>query len=246
LLTVTDPNGASSTSSVDVLVANVNHAPTAVAGNNVTVNEGSSVTLNGSASSDPDSDPLTYSWVQVSGPAVTLTSANTAFPQFTAPFVGTAGASLQFQLTVNDGFGGTNTATTTVTVNNINTPPNADNAAPSISTLWPPNHGMVQVSILGVVDPDQNDTITITSVTQDEPTNGSDDGDTAVDAVINSDGTVLLRAERNSSGNGRVYHVHFTASDFEGSASGIVNVSVPVNKNSDIAIDDGELYDSTQ
>ena len=244
-LGVIDPNGASSTNSVDVLVANVNHAPTAVAGNNTTVNEGSSVTLNGSASSDPDSDPLAYSWVQVSGPTVTLSSANTAFPQFTAPFVGTAGATLQFQLTVNDGFGGTNTATTTITVNNINTPPNVSQAQPSVSTLWPPNHSMVQVSILGVIDPDHNDTIQITSVTQDEPTNGNGDGDTDVDAVINNDGTVLLRAERDGGGNGRVYHIHFTASDFEGSASGVVKVSVPHNKK-DTAIDGGELYDSTQ
>jgi hypothetical protein len=244
-LTVTDPNGASSTGSVDVVVANVDHAPTAIAGNNLTVNEGSSVTLNGSASSDPDSDPLTYSWVQVSGPTVTLTSANTAFPQFTAPFVNAAGATLQFQLTVNDGFGGTSTATTTITVNNINDPPNVDHAQPSIATLWPPNHSMVNVSILGVIDPENNDTIQITGVTQDEPTSGIGDDDTAVDAVINPDGTVLLRAERAGDGNGRVYHVHFTASDFEGSASGVVDVNVPQSKNAS-AIDDGELYDSTQ
>lgn len=244
-LTVTDPNGASGSNSVDVVVANVNHAPTAVAGNNLAVNENSSVTLNGSASSDPDSDPLTYSWVQVSGPAVVLTGANTAIPQFTAPFVSAAGATLQFQLTVDDGFDGTNTATTTVTVNNINNPPNVDHAQPSVASLWPPNHSMVQVSILGVIDTENNATIQITGVTQDEPANGNGDGDTAVDAVINNDGTVLLRAERAGNGNGRVYHVHFTASDFEGSASGVVNVNVPHNKNATV-IDGGELYDSTQ
>jgi hypothetical protein len=245
-LTVTDPNGASGTNSVDVVVANVNHSPTAIAGNNLTVNEGTSVTLNGSASSDPDADPLTYSWTQISGPAITLSDANTALPEFTAPFVSAAGATLQFQLTVDDGFGGTNTATTTVTVNNINNPPNIDHAQPSVSTLWPPNHSMVQVSILGVIDTEQNATITITGVTQDEPTSGGGSGDTDVDAIINADGTVLLRAERSGDGNGRVYHIHFTASDFEGSASGVVNVSVPVNKKGDAAIDGGELYDSTQ
>jgi hypothetical protein len=245
LLTVTDPNGASGTSSVDVVVANVDHAPTAVAGNNLTVNEGDSVTLNGSASSDPDSDPLTYSWTQVSGPAVALTGADTALPRFTAPFVNSAGATLQFQLTVDDGFGGTNTAMTTVTIKNINDPPNVEPAQPDIALLWPPNHGMVKVAIVGVVDPNNNDTIQITGVTQDEPTNGSEDGDTPVDAVINSDGTVLLRAERVGDGNGRVYHIHFTASDFEGSASGVVDVNVPQNKNAPV-IDDGELYDSTR
>ena len=80
-LTVTDPNGAASTNSVDVVVANVHHSPTAVAGNNVMVNEGSAVTLNSSASSDPDLDTLAFAWTQVSGPAVTLSGANTAFPE---------------------------------------------------------------------------------------------------------------------------------------------------------------------
>jgi hypothetical protein len=245
MLTVTDPNGASGSNSVQVVVANVDHSPTAVAGNNQSVNEASTVTLNGSASSDPDGDSLTYSWVQTSGPAVTLTNANTPYPRFVAPFVNAAGATLQFQLTVDDGFGGTNSATVTVTVNNINDPPNVSQAQPSVASLWPPNHGMVKVSIVGIIDPNHNSTTTITSVTQDEPTNGTGDGDTDVDAVINTDGTVLVRAERSGNGNGRVYHIHFTASDFEGSASGIVKVTVPHNKKDDV-IDDGELYDSTQ
>ena len=30
-------------------------------------------------------DPLTYSWIQTAGPAMTLTGANTATPTFTAP-----------------------------------------------------------------------------------------------------------------------------------------------------------------
>ena len=44
-------------------------------------------------------------------------------------------------------------------------------------------------------------TITIDGVTQDEATNGLGDGDTPIDAVINADGTVLLRAERSGKGN---------------------------------------------
>ncbi len=43
-----------------------------------------------------------------------------------------------------------------------------------------------------------------------------------------------------------VYYVYFTVSDFEGSASGAVKVSVPRDKNGDFAIDGGELYDSTR
>jgi hypothetical protein len=92
---------------------------------------------------------------------------------------------------------------------------------PTSACLWPPNHTLVAIGIIGVSDPNTNATITIDQVTQDEPTNGLGDGDTAVDAIIKADGTVLLRAERSGGGDGRVYHVHFTASDPEGSASGV-------------------------
>jgi hypothetical protein len=245
-LTVTDPNGAAASDDVDVVVTNVDHAPTANAGGLVTASEAASVTLNGAASSDPDGDALTYAWVQTAGPAVTLNDVNTAYPWFTAPFVNAAGATLKFELTVNDGFGGMSSDVATVSVRNLNDPPTCANAQASLGTLWPPNHGMVPVSILGVVDPNNNATITITGVTQDEATNGLGDGDTAIDAIINADGTVLLRAERSGKGNGRVYHIHFTASDFEGRCSGMVKVSVPHDKKGDVAIDGGELYDSTR
>lgn len=244
-LTVTDPNGASDTDTVDVVVANVDHSPIAVAGANLSVNEASHVMLNGSASSDPDGDALSYSWQQTSGPPVTLTDVDTPFPAFTAPFVSAAGASLEFELTVDDGFGGTSSSTTSVTVGNVNDPPVVAGARASEATLWPPNHKMVRISILGVVDPERNATIQISSVTQDEPTQGLGDGDTPVDAILNADGSVLVRAERAGNGNGRVYHVHFTASDFEGSVAGVVLVGVPHSKSGSAAVDGGELHDST-
>lgn len=245
ILTVTDPNGATGSAETTVTVANVDHAPTANAGGIRIANEAATVTLDGTASSDPDNDPIGYAWVQTDGPAVVLANANTATPSFTAPFVNAAGAVLKFKLTVNDGFGGTSSDTATMSIININDPPVCDHAQPSIATLWPPNHSMVKVSILGVVDANNNATINITGVTQDEATNGLGDGDTAVDAIINADGTVLLRAERSGKGNGRVYHIHFTASDFEGGCSNVVNVSVPHDKRGDVAIDGGELFDST-
>ena len=59
-----------------------------------------------------------------------------------------------------------------------------------------------------------DDKITITGVTQDEPTNGLGDGDTPIDATVQVnaatvDDSVLLRSERSGNGNGRVYHVCF-------------------------------------
>ena len=101
------------------------------------------------------------------------------------------------------------------------------------------------VGITGLADPTTTTTITITGVTQDESTNGQGDGDTPIDAVINADGTVLLRAERSGTGDGRVYHVSFTASDMEGSASGVVKVSVPHSPKKP-AIDSGQHFNSTR
>jgi hypothetical protein len=98
------------------------------------------------------------------------------------------------------------------------------------------------------VDVNNNAVIQITSVTQDEATCGLGDGDTPIDAIIKPDGTVLLRAERSGKGNGRVYHIHFTAYDIEGSCSHVVTVGVPREKSGkkSIIIDGGELVDSTK
>ncbi len=39
------------------------------------------------ASSDPDSDTLTYAWTQTAGTSATLSDASSATPSFTAPDV---------------------------------------------------------------------------------------------------------------------------------------------------------------
>jgi len=79
-----------------------NLAPTADAGPNQTVNEGVTVTLNGSNSSDPDGSIASYQWTQTAGIPVTLSDATSATSTFTAPDVGAGGETLTFQLTVTD------------------------------------------------------------------------------------------------------------------------------------------------
>ncbi len=134
-----------------------------------------------------------------------------------------------------------------------NKPPVCLTAAASVATLWPPNHKYVKIGIDGVSDPEGGPVmVMIMSVMQDEPTNGLGDGDTPVDAVIHADGTVDLRAERAGTpkvpGDGRVYHVSFTATDSGGmTCAGMVTVCVPHDMGAHkICIDEGPLYDSTK
>lgn len=83
-------------------------------------------------------------------------------------------------------------------------------------------------------------------MTQAEPVNGLGDGHTSPDAVIQGN-SVLLRAERAGSGNGRVYQVTFTADDgFGGSCTGAVAVCVPHDRGTAGCVDGGQLYDSTR
>lgn len=119
-LTVADGSGATSSDSVDI---SVNAAPLADAGTDQTVDPGTSVNLNGSASSDSDGSIASYAWVQTSGTAVTLTGADTATPSFTAP---TSGATLVFALTVTDNEGASATDSVTVTVNQPAPPPSTN------------------------------------------------------------------------------------------------------------------------
>ena len=128
-----------------------------------------------------------------------------------------------------------------------NQDPVCSNATPS-NGLWPPQHQMVSVGVLGVTDPDGDPvTITIDSVYQDEVLNGLGDGNTAPDAVIHG-GTVDLRAERDGTANGRIYYINFTASDGKGgTCSGTVEVGVNHDQGKKgEAVGEGPLYPQTQ
>ena len=127
-LTVTDARGlASAADTVTVTVRN--GAPAAHAGPDQTVTEGATVTLDGSASRDPDNETLTYAWTQTAGTNVTLSSATAASPTFTAPSSLSADATLTFKLVVTDS-GGVASAPDTVTVTvQTNTAPTADAGA---------------------------------------------------------------------------------------------------------------------
>ncbi|MFW6097823.1 MAG: nuclease, partial [Chloroflexota bacterium] len=125
--------------------------------------------------------------------------------------------------------------------------PYCGDAAPSVASLWPPNHKFHSIDVQGVVDPEGDDfTINIDSIFQDEAVDAPDSGNTAPDGRGVGTPTAEVRAERvGTGGNGRVYHIFFTATDSTGrSCSGEVLVSVPVSRNA-TAVDDGALFDST-
>ncbi|MCB9894936.1 MAG: PQQ-dependent sugar dehydrogenase [Planctomycetes bacterium] len=97
--------------------------PVANAGVDQTVNEGATVTLNGSASSDADvSDVLRYTWKQVGGSTVvSITNPTLQIASFVAPQV-TFSQNFTFELIVEDGNGGVSDDFIVITVNNTGNP----------------------------------------------------------------------------------------------------------------------------
>jgi hypothetical protein len=75
------------------------------AGSDQTVTENSVVRLSALGSVDPDGTIFSYSWTQVAGPAVAISSATAPQITFTAPTVGIGGDKLTFSLAVEDNEG---------------------------------------------------------------------------------------------------------------------------------------------
>ena len=147
-------------------------------------------------------------------------------------------------VTVTDDDGGSGSATVTI---DINSPPNCAPVRPDEGVLWPPNHKLRLVTLFGATDPDGDVvTLTVTAVTQDEPRNGTGDGNTDPDAVLGpASNQVQLRAERAGDGDGRVYRISFGGSDGRGgTCTGLVHVDVPHDQSGAPAIDSGLVINS--
>jgi len=99
--------------------------------------------------------------------------------------------------------------------------------------LWPANHNYVSVtaSVIASDNSGLSPTVTLVSVTSNEPDDGVDDGNTVDDIVIVDDYHFRLRAERSGSGTGRLYTITYQAVDDCGNTTTrSATVSVPLNK----------------
>ena len=147
-----------------------NDSPVADAGADQIGVDPGEVTLNGSASYDPDEDPITYDWVQVTGPTVQLSKADTAQPTFTAA----EGETYHFHLTVRDDRGGVGTDRTTVsaldqgiTIAQFTATPLTIDSGEAVSLVWEiRNASAAEISSVGEVDPSAGSTtVTVTETT---------------------------------------------------------------------------------
>ncbi|POP52728.1 PKD domain-containing protein, partial [Zhongshania marina] len=127
-LVVNDGELNSSPDSVTVTSSTANSAPTANAGPDQNVTTSFLATLDGSASSDADGDPLSYSWTitsKPSGSASTISFSTDVDAFFTPDRDG----QYVFQLIVNDGHANSAPDSITVTSSGDNSPPTANAGA---------------------------------------------------------------------------------------------------------------------
>ena len=133
-----------------------NDAPVADGGPDLIGVEAGSITLDGSASFDPDEDEITFAWDQIGGPPVTLSGADAAQASFSAE----EGKAYQFRLTVRDTRGAADTDRVTVStldrqikIVRFSASPLTVQAGEPVTVVWEvQNATEVEISGIGKVD----------------------------------------------------------------------------------------------
>lgn len=196
--------------------------------------DGAGVALDGTGSSDPDSTGLLddielYEWIVDHGLATERLLGTGHTLVATLP-LGQHAVTLR----VTDQAGATGLDDLLVSV--VDTTPPSMSVVADPTELWPPNHRMVPV-VVSATTLDACDLapgIQLVSVTSSEPDDapGSADGQTEDDiqgiAVGAAGSEILLRAEREGSGGGRLYAITYAAMDASGNpTTGGAGVMVP-------------------
>ncbi|MEX2299321.1 MAG: OmpA family protein [Bryobacterales bacterium] len=146
-----------------------NDQPVADAGGDQIGVTAGAISLDGSASFDPDDDPITFAWVQVSGPPVDLTGANTAVASFTAD----EGNTYMFRLTVRDNQNGVatdrvtvSTTETDINIKRFNVTPSQVEPGASVTISWEVEGAdTVEITELGPVNPSGTSQVAVTQTT---------------------------------------------------------------------------------
>lgn len=92
------------------------------------------------------------------------------------------------------------------------------------TTLWPPNHEMVEIKPTITVSDnyDKYPDVKIESVTSNEPDKENED------TQITENGKIFVRAERDGKGSSRIYTITYSATDFSGNKIAVsTTVTVP-------------------
>ena len=239
-LVVTDRQGKTASDAVTLLVTlPPNDPPVALAALNDTAEVDPScvatVALDGTGSSDPNSsagtadDIVDYAWfigdTQVAGGA----QASVALPP----------GHFEITLVVTDAAGEQAEDTAAVDVVDVTPPVIAVTIARD--TLWPPTRELVDPGFTATVvdNCDAAPEVTL-SVSSDEPS-----GTRTAAAVIDPDGVVTVRADRDGKSDGRVYVIGVSATDAAGNPAWAGQpVSVPHGQKT-TAVDSGQDYDAT-
>jgi hypothetical protein len=197
---------------------------------------GGAILLDGSGSTDPDSSPgtnddiVSFDWYENFGSAGEHLLGSGETLALVLPLGAHA-----VTLKTTDHAGRSGSATTVVNV--------ADTRAPTLAlttdpgSLWPANHGLMPVQITWQVGDACNPAgvvVRLLSVTSSEPDDAAGNLDGATTSDVQgadtgvADSTLLLRAERDGGGSGRIYTLTYGATDAAGNGTtALATVTVP-------------------
>jgi hypothetical protein len=247
---VSDGNGGTDTATVSITVIPVNDAPNIKAGTGITRQQNAGGSVSPIASiSDVDNVAGNLIVTVLNAPTgIVVSNIANNNGAITAVVSADCAAALGDNTVVLQVSDDNLTATTNLTV--FVTP----SKAPVITlkpfiTFSAPTHKYQTISLNQMVQSVSDDcsgnlegSVVIERVTSDEAENGDDDGDTLNDIIIGADcKTVLLRAERSGTGNGRVYTVTLRVSDSSGNVTR-ADYKAFVQLGNQTPIDDGAVY----
>lgn len=199
----------------------------------------------------PGSDPEIQAWIasataedECEGPIDDISNdAPGFFPSACPP-----GNATTVTFSASDSVDNVGVDSSTVTV--VDTTGPEVSCAVTTPVLWPPNHGMVDVGLTFAATEICDAAplaIGVTVLSDEHPAHeaGSGGSQHCPDATVEADGTVLLRAERSGSGDGRVYTIEVSATDSCGNV-GVCQVAVEVPHDAgSAAVNSGATFDPT-